>query len=191
MNFDELFDSLPDGWLSKEEAKLLWKWVNLVDGSVLEVGCYKGRSTILLAATGRAVCTVDPFNNFDSDDPGGMRIYREFYANVLERGVSIAVTGEGDDGPAPSGVTLWRQRIEDWTPRPIGFAYLDGDHTFDGTVAQVKDALACGASVIAAHDVNDRGEGREVKRACLKLLGPWADRVERLAVWDRRYRRKP
>ncbi len=186
MDFDALFDSLPDGWLSKPEAEVLWKWVNLTEGPILEVGCYKGRSTILLAATGRAVCTVDPFNNFDSDDPGGMRIYREFYANVLERGVSIAVTGEGDDGPAPSGVTLWRQRIEDWAPRPIGFAYLDGDHTFDGTVAQVRTALACGASVIAAHDVNDRGEGKVVKRACLAHLGPWTERVERLAVWDRR-----
>jgi hypothetical protein len=119
------------------------------------------------------VYVVDPFAGFDDNDPTGDLTHVAFNANLLSRGLYV---------------TLFRQRVEDWRPSsvlPIGFAFLDGDHTYRGTVAQVKAAIACGADVIAVHDVNDTGDGREVKRACLESLLGWEERVERLAVWVR------
>jgi hypothetical protein len=62
-------------------------------------------------------------------------------------------------------------------------AYLDGDHTYQGTYNQIKVAQRCLPSIIAIHDVNDNGGGKMIKEAALSLLGPWNERVERLAVW--------
>lgn len=171
--FDELYEFLPgDGWLSKVEAELLWKWVNVVEGDILEVGCYKGRSTVLLTATDRRVLCVDPFKGFSTDDPSGLEIYKTFLANLKERRVE--------------NFSLFVTRVEDWTPKSVGFAYLDGDHTYQGTKVQIVVALKCEAKIIAIHDVNDSGGGLEVKRASLEMLGNWTERKERLAIWDLR-----
>jgi hypothetical protein len=171
MTFDEVFPTLPaTGWLTRAEAELLWTAAARCEGAILECGCYHGRSTCLLAALGRRVYAVDPFEGFDSDDPSGDRADRMLSANLQTRGIR--------------NVDLFRQRIEDWTPRPVGLAYLDGEHKFDGTVRQIERALLCHPRVIAIHDVNDEGDGREVRDAALQLLGPWRERVERLAVWE-------
>jgi hypothetical protein len=171
MTFEESYETLPgNGWLLKEEAELLWRSAMSCEGPILEVGCYQGRSTVLLAATGRTVYAVDPFTDFDNTVPGD-KLYEILLKNLEERGIK--------------NVQVFRLRIEDWEPiRHANFAYLDGDHSYNGTKEQIFAALWAGARVIAVHDVNDTGEGTEVKRAALELLGPWKERVERLAVWE-------
>lgn len=177
MTFEDAHASLAyiNGWLSEPEARLLWDAARLTDGPMLEVGAYYGRSTILLARlTGtagklRQVCSVDPFGGFDDRDPTGDFIHRSLLLNLDNRSIA--------------NVEVFRMRIEEWEPRPCGFAYLDGDHSHDGTLNQIKVARQCNPQAIAAHDVNDAGEGLAIKRACLELLGMWDQRVERLAVW--------
>lgn len=170
MTFDDAYETLPThGWLTRAEAELLWMAASRCTGSILEVGSYHGRSTCLLAQLGRPVYAVDPFDGFDSDLPGDEIEWR-LKANLRTRNLT--------------NVTVYRQRIEDWMARPCGFAFLDGDHTYRGTVNQIEVAQACGAQMIAIHDVNDSGGGLEVKRAVIERLGPWSERVERLAVWE-------
>lgn len=167
--FEDVFPLLPvNGWLSEAEARCLWSAALTTEGPILEIGCYYGRASVLLASLGRPLYCVDPFSNFDSDHPDGDAIERRWRANLA----------------AYPNATLFRRRVEEWTPRPVGFAYCDGDHTGPGTRAQVEAALACGAKVICVHDVNDRGDGVAVRDAAVALLGPWATRVERLAVWE-------
>lgn len=152
MEFDKLFDSLPaDGWLTRQEATLLLKSVNETKDTILEVGCYYGRSTILLASVGRPVISVDPFSNFNTDDPKGDRIEEGFLHNLERRGIQ--------------NVTLFRQRIEDWKGLSIGFGYLDGNHTYQGTINQLAIAVDCGATEICIHDYANQGGGKEIKRA--------------------------
>lgn len=174
--FEEVFASLPArGWLTRDEALLLYKTALLCKGDILEVGSYCGRSSVLLTSLGRTVHCVDPFKNFDSDDPSGERTKQEFFKNMVERNIK----------------NFWHYNmpIEQWFSIACGFAYLDGDHTYAGTIAQIEKGLEAlllqmtGEKWIAAHDVNDDGGGLEVKRACLELLGPWKERVGRLAVW--------
>lgn len=168
-----VFDSLPaNGWLTREEAELLWRAANTTEGAILEVGSYYGRSTCLLAALGRLVYAVDPFDHFDSDDPSGDKVSAAFQENLSARQIS--------------NVILYRQRIEDWEPKPAGFAYLDGDHTYWGTVAQIQKARLCNPSAIAIHDIAESGDGYEVKRAAEYELGPWTERAGVLAVWKLR-----
>ena len=167
-NLKKLFKHLPPGWLTFDETRLLWHTTEDTTGPILEVGSYYGRSTVLLAHTGRVIYAVDPFSDFDTGDPGGDKIEAGFLENTKRF----------------NNIFLFRQKIEDWKTRKVGFAYLDGDHTYQGTKNQIEVALACHAEVIAIHDVNDTGGGTEVKRAALEYFPKgWERRVGRLAVF--------
>jgi hypothetical protein len=175
MTFEEVYEMIPaDGWLSLEEARLLWKWATKVNGPFLEVGCFKGRSSALLsvAAGANKVHCVDPFKGFSTEDPSGELTFEAFKENI--------------GGRELSNIIIHKTKIEVWNPRPVTFAYLDGDHTAQGTSAQIRKAIQCQPSVVAIHDVNDSGGGAEVRDAAIAKLGPWTERVERLAVWDLR-----
>lgn len=167
---DTLYLSLPtEGWLSRVEADLLLRTAQATTGSILEVGCYCGRSTVLLASLDRPLYAVDPFAGFNEDDPTGEGVLKRLLLNLSDRKIT--------------NVNIYQQRIEDWPPTPCGFCYLDGDHTYLGTRRQITKALACRPQAVAVHDVNDQGDGLRIRDACLELLGKWDEREDRLAVW--------
>ena len=158
MTFDELFDSLPiNGWLTKEEARLLLDTAGSCQGPILEVGSYYGRSAVLLASLGREVYCVDPFSDFDSDDLSGNYIYSMFVKNVFHERCLM-------------NVHLHRRKVEDWFPLipNFGFAYLDGDHTYEGTLTQIDRAMAAGARTFCLHDYAQSGGGLNITKAIEK-----------------------
>lgn len=186
--FEEVYETLPGtGWLTKEEARILWDCCERTRGPILEVGCYEGRSTVLLASHRRKeylyandcglspqradyqILVVDPFKGFSDTDPLGVHTETRLWSNLGERSLD--------------NVMVYRTKIEDWEPREVSFAYLDGNHTYQGTKDQIVRAIQCNPVIIAIHDVNDTGDGVEVKRAAVEMLGVWDYRVERLAVW--------
>lgn len=154
MTFDEVFETLPtNGWLTKEEARLLHEVAGSCEGPILEVGSYYGRSAVLLASLGREVHCVDPFSNFDSDDPSGDFVYSKFMKNVFYERCLM-------------NVHLHRRKVEDWFPTFVfGFAYLDGDHTYGGTIRQIDRAKDAGARVFCVHDYNQSGDGVGIVKA--------------------------
>lgn len=153
-NFADVWGTLPQGWLREAEAELLYQTARRTTGDILEVGCYFGRSSVLLAALGRQLHCVDPFDGFTTDLTGD-EIARRWHEAISSRGITNAIQ--------------YRQRIENWAPRPCGFAYLDGDHTQSGTRSQVEIALACGVRVMCVHDVADSGGGADVKAGILSV----------------------
>lgn len=171
--FDDVFQTLPSrGWLTEDEARLLWLSASKVKGPYLEVGCFHGRSSVLLAQLcfPEKLHCVDPFKGFSTEDPKGNDTRKEFMRNMNERRIHNFI--------------LHQMKIEVWAPRHVNFAYLDGDHTAEGTKEQIMKALQCDPSIIAIHDVNDSGDGLAIKETALRILGPWNERVERLAVWE-------
>lgn len=164
MSFDEAYNAATSkGWFSKDEAKAMWE---IVFGTLVEVGSYFGRSTMILAHKAEKVISIDPFDGFH-DSISGDAIHAEFLQNV--QGLPV--------------VNI-RKRVEDVDPIDAEVVFLDGDHTYQGTVNQIDFALRCQPKFIAVHDVNDSGDGAEIKRACLEKLGPWKMRVYRLAIWE-------
>lgn len=155
MTFEEAFNQTPgNGWLTVEEARLLWDSALAAPyGPILEVGVYQGRSTCLLACLERPLWCVDPFFGFDSNDQQGHKTRDIWERNVRDRGFN--------------NVTLFPVHIEQWPTQhvPITFAYLDGDHTYQGTQAQIGAALLAGAEHMCIHDYATSGGGLEVKRA--------------------------
>lgn len=190
MDFDTIYAALPErGWLSRDEALLLFETAAATTGPMLEIGCFHGRSTCLLASFSRPMNCVDPFvGGIVDDDPTGEVAYQAFMANLTAWGRPPHVVGSQDRRcatVAPSRLLLFPQPAESWWPRPCGFAYLDGDHSYEGTREQVLKALFCFPSAIAAHDVTDEGFGADVTRACVELLGDPTARASRMAVWRR------
>ena len=178
------------GWLTLDEALLLAAMAEETNGPMLEIGCYQGRSSMLLAQLReqvpvlcyggqtwenrqRQLYCIDPWDDSFSDLPGS-EVYERFCANIASIGAIVSVE---------------RCRAEDLHLRPwwsafcTEFAYLDGDHTYAGTRMQISRALECIPKVICIHDVNDSGDGAEIKRAAIEILGPWTERVGRLAAW--------
>jgi hypothetical protein len=146
-----IFDDLPaSGWLTYEEAEVLWNAAMAEVGPILEVGCYFGRSTVLLAQVGRPLYCVDPFTDGFDDTYSGAHILAAFRKNLADRGLVVQ---------------LFQQRIEEWNFLPVGFAYLDGDHTYQGTKDQITVAMLCGARRFCLHDYAHAGGGVAIKRA--------------------------
>jgi hypothetical protein len=168
MDFLEAFERCTShGWLTIAEARALFFAAKGTEGPMLEVGCYLGRSAMLLAQLGRPLYCVDPWADGFSTDFTGQQMFDRFKENLA---------------PWPN-VIQCRQRIEDWEPRPMQFVYLDGDHTKEGTEAQTDKALQCSPSIIAIHDLANDGEGRIVAEVAHCLLGTPDIHVERLGIW--------
>ncbi len=121
-------------------------------GCVLEIGAFKGASTIVLSRAARAagdecIWTVDPFTSPCATDPdlAGGSGYPEFLSN-LEK------TGEEPFVRVFQGFS--RDLAKQWN-QPIRLLWIDGDHTYRGTKQDFdlfSPFLADGA-IIAFHDV--------------------------------------
>jgi MMP 1-O-methyltransferase len=128
-------------------------------GEVLEIGSFKGKSTIILARSARfagqtRVCAVDPLDLPSATDPtdappgGTAEIFR---ANLKDHGVDEMV-----EFHQMTSQTLGRQ----WN-RPLRLLWIDGDHTYAGAKHDY-DAFArhlAPGAIVAFHDVLHWYEG--------------------------------
>lgn len=163
-DFDTVWQTIPgQGWLTEDEGRLLWDVARSTTGPILEVGSYQGRSTCLLAELGRPVYAVDPFDNFDSDLSGD-EVYSRLMKNLEYRQIeNVRVIRSKIEE------VMINQIISDYQPWPIGFAYLDGDHSYVGTQDQIWAAHGLAGLhnklTFCVHDYATSGGGLEVKRA--------------------------
>lgn len=181
--FDQMYSVITEhGWLTKEEARLLVGVANDTSGPMVEVGSYQGRSAMLLSQLKdkdgryRLLYCIDPWDNHFHSELNGGEIHERFLTNIC----SLPHKGRT--------VVPLRKKVENWNLAPYldtcQFVYLDGDHTYEGTLVQVSKALMCHPKIIAIHDVNDDGEGVWVKKAALHIFQrEWDKRVGSLAVW--------
>jgi MMP 1-O-methyltransferase len=128
-------------------------------GATIEIGSFKGRSTVALGAIARRygrgpVIAVDPHTGPSVTDPplGASRSsYEEFIANLERAGVRDQVQVHR---------AFSRELARGWSG-PIRFLWIDGDHTYSGTMEDWRlfsPHLAPGA-IIAMHDVLHGYEG--------------------------------
>jgi predicted O-methyltransferase YrrM len=143
-----------DGWLNPAEGQVL---ASLAAGwTVLELGSYKGRSTVCMAASARLVVAVD-WHNGDSAC-GHEDTAPDFLRNLTDHGVRdhvVPIIG----------------RIEQAAPFLVSsafeLAFVDGAHDAESTESATRLALRCVApgGVIAWHDWN-YSSVREAVAAC-------------------------
>jgi len=128
-------------------------------GKNLEIGSFKGRSTVGLAYVTRElglgpVVAVDPHTSPATTDPdlrGKTTSYDDFVANLRAAGVIESV--EIRRAYSHELAREWKDRIR--------FLWIDGDHTYNGAKTDIdmfKPHLADGA-IVAMHDVLGTFEG--------------------------------
>lgn len=156
-----LWGSLPDE--SRDELARLVQLARDVPGPIIEVGTLFGFTTQVMAvARGRSDQPLITVDNY-SWNPFGMSPdhHRAFTRNALHscrQNSSITlIDGSGDDfftnysGPAPALV------------------FLDGAHTYEAVVSEIRHAKRLGAAVICGDDYRDIFPG--VKQAVHEELG--------------------
>ena len=153
------------GWLGASEGVALARAVLSLppDPTVVEVGSFLGRSTVVLAGAltvhgGGMVHCIDPFDGVG--DPHSAPVYES-----IRVGSDRTLRRRFDDNIARAGVTE-RVRVhvgtaETVTPRwdePIDLLFLDGDQSVAGArraFALLSPHLRTGG-VVALHNSNDR-----------------------------------
>lgn len=151
-----------EGLLSEKEGKYLYSLVRrLADtGAIVEIGSWKGRSTVFLAKGCQSVGTGNVFA-IDPHTPDGS-IEQAFRDNINRTGVDAFVT------PL---VMSSIEAVQSWDKR-VGLLWMDGDHKYGGVRADFfawYPHVAVGGA-IAFHDtLNRRGVARFVLRHIRRL----------------------
>lgn len=150
-----------EGHLTDREVRFLALLgsVPTATGEVLEIGSFKGKSTVVLAKSAQLagqprICAVDPLDLPAATDPTEIAptaLAGVFHGNLRAQGVE-------------ANVEFHPQRSEElartWQ-RPLRLLWIDGDHTWAGARNDVEafaKFLAPGG-IIAFHDVLHRYEG--------------------------------
>ncbi len=117
-----------DGWLRPDEARLLFEStvaaVREHPGAIVEIGSYRGRSTVLLACAartlggGRVVHAIDPHEGIVSPIAKAPPTWNTFMANVKAAGVWNYVDP-----------ICKKAEDVDWKS-PIAVLYIDGLHDY-------------------------------------------------------------
>jgi predicted O-methyltransferase YrrM len=134
---------------------------------VVEIGSYCGGSTVVIARTaarrapGARVFAIEPFS---AEGARYQRNYESLFdANVADWsvGTTIEKVRTTSDAAAPG----WK--------RPIDFLYVDGDHSYDAVVRDVRNFVPFvrEGGVFAFHDYKPGKDG--VRRAVDELVAPY------------------
>lgn len=150
-----------EGFLSPMETRflILLGAVPTSAGEILEIGSFKGRSTVVLArssmlAGDELVNAVDPMNAPSSTDPDlgeDESSFDDFSRNTKRHGVASRIRLHR---------MLSTELAETWT-KPIRLLWIDGDHTYEGTrldLESFEPFLEDGA-IVAMHDVLHEFDG--------------------------------
>jgi predicted O-methyltransferase YrrM len=177
-----------EGWLAREEAALLMDLAAAVPAGqvVVELGNYRGRSSVALAlgsreGSGVQVFSVDPHAEYTG--PRGGRFGRadqaHLYANLARTGVGALVSVVGLESTRAAAA---------WGGARIGLLFIDGDHRYEAVRADFeawRPHLAPGARV-AFDDCDFADVARLVAERCaLGELGLRA-RAGKVAVYSLR-----
>ncbi len=141
-----------EGYLTDKEARFLTVLSACAPGNgvTLEIGSFKGKSTIILSKAEQEIrgqvniVAMDPLTSPSETDPDNSS-RDDFYGNLERAGVRDVVEFYEHRS----------QELEDDWKRPIRLLWIDGDHTYEGVTSDILnyvDHLAVGG-VIALHDV--------------------------------------
>jgi predicted O-methyltransferase YrrM len=148
------------GWLPLLEAEYLRAQAQRARGAIVEIGCYRGRSTIALCMGASEagpeaplVYSVDPHQPTKGVYGGsfGPEDRAAYYKNMLASG--FADRAALINLPSEKVAAIW--------DRPIGLLFIDGDHRYEAVKrdAQVWLPYLVAGGVVIFDDVNDSNGG--------------------------------
>ena len=142
------------GYLTEKEARFLGLLAACVPakGAIVEIGSYKGRSTVMLAKVashygGGPIVAIDPHNSpilLDHQSSQAASSYQDFLDSIQSAGVAAHVEPRAEYSTAVA---------KSWN-RPIRFLWIDGDHTYEGAKSDLDGFFphVVPSGVVAFHD---------------------------------------
>lgn len=177
-------------WYSDEQIKQLVPLVikaKRLDGSVIEIGSWEGKSTIAIAnaAYPENVIAIDTWkgNLSEEDHPTvaiaqGKDVFKSFKKNIEKN-------TKGNVEPIQTDCHVWEENYD----KPIKFVHIDAAHDYDSvkkTIENLKDKVVKGG-IMCGDDIKSAHMGREdlkggVERAVKELL-PEYKQIENFWYW--------
>ena len=142
------------GFLGENEARFLGLLAACIParGAIVEIGSFKGRSTVMLAKVAGhyglgPIVSIDPHTHNLSTESDGSTLpstYEEFQASLRNAGVSEHV--EIHHAFSTDVSPTWK--------RDIRFLWIDGDHTYEGAKSDFDGffPFLVSSGVVALHD---------------------------------------
>ncbi len=174
-----VFPAEVEGYLSEDAGRLLFDFAKQVpeDGLIVELGSYKGKSTICLAQAGRRVWAVDHFQgehlrdlddqaNAHSDHYTG-RYWDAFLDNIQRYGVADQVRViEQDTADGPPKTLVFADASAGGVPL-VDLLFVDAAHDYTSVAADLAawEPFMKPEGVIAFDDCNFDGVARAVSEA--------------------------
>lgn len=121
------------GWLRPEECRELFLLAEQAEGIIVELGCYKGLSTLYLSASGGRVFSVDNFKgppdpryalNRDRYFAEPEAVREKYLESIQGFGLSDMVSLLEIDTAAAAQIDLGE----------AGLLFIDADHSYEGTL---------------------------------------------------------
>jgi predicted O-methyltransferase YrrM len=128
--------STVEGWLSHDEAWLLWALSGTAspEEEIVEIGSYLGRSTVALAtgSAGARVSAVDPHTGDISEVERGLTVntWEGFQSNLKRCQVNDIVTGIRTQSVAAA---------QHYSGPPIALLFIDGWHSTEAVSADIRE----------------------------------------------------
>lgn len=154
-----------EGFLLPGQEEWLFRTTkSLPDGArIVEIGAYKGRSTLSLAygcvGSRRHVFSIDKFQGVYPDLNGNDRLQAEFLkgffdewsGNLEANGLSQYATPLSGD--SQEIVRIWKA--------PVHLLFIDGSHQYDDVMADFRGfyPYVVPGGIVALHDVTQKWEG--------------------------------
>ena len=131
-----------EGFLLEKEGRCLYRLASMAKGDIVEIGSYKGKSTVWLAY-GSMSRKRDKGRVF-AVDPHGLGTEKEFRRNIKAAGISHHVT--------PIVMNSW-DAAKKWKKK-IGMVWIDGSHFYEDVEKDFKmwSKFVVPGGIIAFHD---------------------------------------
>lgn len=135
------------GWMGDEELDWLYKQAHRMD-TVIEIGCWKGRSThALLRGCPGTVYAVDHFLGTPNERSNVHKeaterdIFPEFVANTFGIGNLVILKMESSEAAKAIG-------------RDVDMVFIDGDHSYEGLKADIEAWRPLCRKLLCGHDIS-------------------------------------
>jgi predicted O-methyltransferase YrrM/glycosyltransferase involved in cell wall biosynthesis len=134
------------GWLRQEDALKLYEMAYFAEGDILELGCYQGLSTTILAQAVRDSGVEKSIVSVDLEQTHLMSAEKQLAARGLGRYVRVVA---GDGAAVCQSLVHKQQRF--------GFAFVDHSHRYVDVVeiCQLLSGLISDGGFCLFHDFND------------------------------------